>query len=98
MCLEHYSEALSDCSSGLTYPAPTAARKQSVVDAERLFSPNLAEFMKKKGYDYEARYFTTIWNWRRACDERGLRELERCKFNYIVPVLVPGTGGVDAVV
>ena len=63
-----FTEALSDPSSGLT-------RKQSVVDAECLFSP-------KQGYDYEARYITTIWNWRRASDERGLSSLQRCKYNY----------------
>ena len=38
--------------------------------------------MKKKGYLYEAKYIETVWNWRRACDERGLSELQRCKFDY----------------
>ena len=33
--LERYAEALSDPSSGLTYPAFVGSRKQSVVDAER---------------------------------------------------------------
>lgn len=72
-------EALSDVSSCLTYPAP---RKQSVIDAERLFSPELAQFMRKHEYHYEAMYTETINNWRRACDQRGLSELQRCKFNY----------------
>ena len=80
--LERFVEALSDPSSDLTYPALTGARKQSVVDAERLFNPNLTAFMNKKGYEYEARYTETIWNWRRACDARGLKELQRCKFNH----------------
>ena len=64
-------EALSDPSSGLTYPALTGARKQSVVDAERLFSPDLVAFMHKKGYQYEfeTKYIETVCNWRRACDE-----------------------------
>lgn len=53
-------EALSDISSGLTYPALTGARKQSVVDAERLFSPDLVAFMHKKGYLYEAKYIETV--------------------------------------
>ena len=75
-------EALSDPSSGLTYPALTGARKQSVVDAERLFNPNLTAFMYQKGYHYEAKYTEAIWNWRRACDERGLTELQRCRFNH----------------
>ena len=82
MQLEHFSQALSDPSTELTYPALTGARKQSVVDAERLFNPNLAAFMRKNGYEYEAKYIETIWNWRRACDERGLPELQRSKFNH----------------
>ena len=28
------------------------------------------------------KYVEAIWNWRRACDHRGLSELERCRFNY----------------
>ena len=75
-------EALEDPSSGLTYPAVTGARKQSVLDAERLFSPDLADFMSNKGYQFEANYIRAIWNWRRAGDERGLSERERSKFNY----------------
>ena len=66
---------LSDPSSGLTYPALTGARKQSVVDAERLFNPDLTAFMRQKGYKYETRYTEIIWNWRRSCDECGLSEL-----------------------
>ena len=80
--LECFVEALSDPSSGLMYPALTGARKQSVVDAERLFNPDLTAFMKQKGYEYEARYTEIIWNWRRSCDERGLSELQQCRFNY----------------
>ena len=67
------------CLNRLTYPALT---KQSVIDAERLFNPDLAAFMGQKGYDYEAGYIQTVWNWRRACDERGLNELQHSKFNY----------------
>lgn len=52
------------------------------MDAERLFSPKLAEFMERNGYTFEARYIRIIWNWRRASDERGLSSLERCRFNY----------------
>ena len=80
--LERYAEALSDPSSGLTYPAFVGSRKQSVVDAERLFSPKLAAFMEKKGYTFEANYIRIIWNWRRASDERGLTSLQRSQFNY----------------
>ena len=38
--------------------------------------------MKNKGYTYEHKYTEAITNWRRACDERGLSELTRSKFNY----------------
>lgn len=80
--MERYVEALSDVTSGLSYPVLVGSRKQSVMDAERLFSPSLAHFMEKKGYQFEARYITVLWNWRRSCDERGLSELQRCRFNY----------------
>ena len=85
--LERFVEALSDPSSGLTYPALTGSRKQSVVDAECFFNPDLVTYMSVtymsgKGYDYEADFVKTICNWRRACDERGLSERERSKFNY----------------
>ena len=80
--LERFVEALSEPTSGLTYPSLTGSRKQSVVDAERLFSPDLANFMDEKGYHFEANYIRTIWNWRRASDERGLNECTRSKFNY----------------
>lgn len=77
-----FKEAYDDTTTGLTRAALTGERKQSVVDAERLFGPNVAEFMRKRGYHYELKYVETIWNWRRACDQRGLSELERCRFNY----------------
>jgi len=73
---------LNDPNSGLTYPAFTGSRKQSVVDAERLFDPKLALFMEKRGYNFEAKYIRTVWNWRRASDERGLSSLQRCRYNY----------------
>ena len=69
-------EALQDPASGLTYLALTGARKQSIVDAKRLFSPDLEKFMIGKGYQFEATYIRTIWNWRRAGDEQGLKERE----------------------
>ena len=79
--LLHFKAAYDDPSTGLTLAALTGTRKQSVTDAERLFSPGVAEFTKK-GYSYEYKYIKAISNWRRACDERGLSELERCRFNY----------------
>ena len=53
-----------------------------MVDAERLFNPDLVVFMGEKGYKFEANYLETIWNWRRACNERGLSELQRSRYNY----------------
>lgn len=38
--------------------------------------------MLKHDYTYEAKYVRIIRNWRRACDERGLSSIQRCKFNY----------------
>ena len=80
--LERYVEALQDRTSGLTLPVLTGTRKQSVVDAERLFNPHLAKFMQSKGYEFEAKYIEVIWNWHCACDQRGLTELQRCRYNY----------------
>ena len=42
----------------------------------------MANYMQKKGYQFEEKLIRTVANWRRACDERGLTELQRCKFNY----------------
>ena len=69
-------------------------RKQSVQDAERMFSLPLADFMKRKGYDKEAEYISAVNGWRRAFDERGLSSLQRCRLNfkflnYILDDLMP---------
>ena len=80
--LHCFKEAYDSATTDLTLAALTGARKQSVVDAERLFGPHVVEFMKEKGYTYEHKYCEAILNWRRACDQRGLSELERCQFNY----------------
>ena len=87
-------ETLQDESSGLTYPALVGLRKQSVLDAERLFSLSLADFMDRKGYKAEAKYIRVVNGWRRACDQRGLSEHERSKLNdnlldYILDDLMP---------
>ena len=65
----------------MTYPALVRTRKQSVEDAETLFSPSLLKFMEKKGYKYEAKYIGAVLGWREACDKCGLTELERCRRN-----------------
>ena len=80
--LERFTEALHDESSGLTFPALTGQREQSVQDAEILFSESVEKFMEKNNFSYEAKYIRTIRNWRHSCDERGLSSLQRCKFNY----------------
>ena len=80
--LDRFTEALYDEESGLTFPALTGQRKQSVRDAENLFSKGVEDFMKRKGYTYEEKFVRCIRNWRRACDERGLPSLQRSRFNY----------------
>ena len=52
--LEQFTEVMYDEKSGLTCPALTGQRKQSVRDAEILFSEGVQEFMERKGYYYEA--------------------------------------------
>ena len=66
----------------LTFPALTGQRKQSIRDVEILFSKNVEKFMETKGYTFEAKYIRTIRKWRLACDKRGLRQLERCRYSY----------------
>ena len=63
-------------------------------DAERLFSLDMVSFMEKKGYTYEAKFIRVVCNWRHAHDERGLTELQRCRYNYeflnfIIEELIP---------
>lgn len=60
--LERFVESLQNPELGRTLPVLTGPRKQSVVDAERLFSLELATFMHAKGYDFEAEYIETVWN------------------------------------
>ena len=80
--MERFVEALQDSSSGLTYAALTGQKKkQSVRDAELLFSANLASFMDSQGYTFEAKFIRIILNWCRACD-KGLSELQRSRYNY----------------
>ena len=82
MSLERFVEALLSPSAKLTYSALSGARKQSVQDDERIFSTDMEDFMKSKGYDIEATYISVIGNWRRSCDQRGLSQLQRCRYNY----------------
>ena len=38
--------------------------------------------MEKNKYKFEARYVRAIRHWRLACDQRGLTQLQRCRYNY----------------
>ena len=89
-----YLAALNDPSTGLTYTALSGVRSQSVEDAERLFGEGVIIFLRSKGYSYESRYISTVHNWRRACDERGLSDEERRLYNsefmdFILDELMP---------
>ena len=92
--LERFVEALEDPKTGLTYLALTGVRKQSVEDVERLFGQGVIDFMKDKNYEEEAEYLQKIMNWRRAIDERGLKEEKRQQYiteilDYIISDLMP---------
>ena len=63
----------------------TGVRKQSVEDVERLFGQGVIDFMKDKNYEEEAKYLQKVRNWRRAIDERGLKEEKRLQ--YIIEFL-----------
>ncbi len=78
----NWTEALSDSTSGLTYSALTGVRKQSVSDADRMFSNSLCQWLQRKGHQAEAKFVGVINNWHRAADERGLSEVERSHYNY----------------
>ena len=82
MQMDRFTEALYDEDAGMTFPALTGQRKQSVQDAEILFSEGVERFMKRKGYKYEEKFVRIIRNWRRACDQCGLSSRQRSKFNY----------------
>ncbi len=87
-------EALQSPGTGLTYPALTEVRKQSVQDVERLFGPGVIAFMTSGSYNTGAKYLSIIRNWRRAIDERGLEETQRQQFlqdfkEYICEDLMP---------
>lgn len=80
--LERFADALYDESANLIYTALTDRRKQSIRDVEILFSSSVADFMSRSNYEYEAHYMNVIRTWRLSCDERGLSQLQRCRFNY----------------
>ena len=57
LALEHFVEALSDPSNNLTYTPLTGERKQSVQDAECLFSLNM---VSHEEYQYEENFIGVI--------------------------------------
>lgn len=69
--LERFNEALNCGVKGLTYPALTGQRKQSVTDAERLLSPLVLKWMETKGYEEEAKLVRVCLDCHRSSDVRG---------------------------
>lgn len=79
---EAFVEAMRSPNTGLTYTALPGKRKQSVVDAEKLLSYNVAEFFRQKGYCKEYEYVKVIAQWHEASDGRGISQLQRCRYNH----------------
>ena len=77
-----FDAAMMDPNTGLTHAALVGERKQSVPDAEKMFSYLAAKFLREHGYETEAYYVETVAGWHEAADGRGLTELERCRKNY----------------
>lgn len=77
---EAFNDALHDPESGLTYAALIGKRKQSLKDAERLLSKHVADSLRRKGHDQEARHVLLIANWHEASDGRGLSQLKRSQY------------------
>lgn len=92
--LEKFVEALHHPETGLTYPALSGVRKQSVEDVERLFGECVIKFMEDHKYEPERKYLRIVRDWRRAVDERGLPELERLQYcveflEFLIADLIP---------
>lgn len=54
----------------------------------------MVEWMEEKGYTLEATHLRVVRGWRRACDERGLSDTQRHRYNmdflnYILDELMP---------
>ena len=79
---EPFEAALMDKSTRLTHAALVGLRKQSVLDAERLLSHHVADFLERIGHAVEAEYVRTVACWHEASDGRGLTELQRSRYNY----------------
>ena len=81
--------ALHDPSTGVTDAVLSDARKQSVVDAERLLSHHVAPHMKEKGFTDEAKYVKTTADWHEASDGRGIPEASQRMLQYLVEDWLP---------
>ena len=62
---------------------------------ELLFGQGVIDFMKDKNYKEEPEYLPKIRNWRRAIDERGLKEEKHQQYiteflDYIISDLMYG--------
>ena len=79
---EAFVEAMRSPNTGLTYTALAGKRKQSVIDAERLLSYHVANFVREKGYEKEYQYVTVVTQWHEACDGRGISQLKKSRYNY----------------
>ena len=79
-----FDEVLLDSKSGLTHAALIGKRKQSLVDAERLLSYHVVKSLRRHGHDREAKHVKVIANWHEASDGRGISQLLRCKYNYLM--------------
>jgi len=58
---------------------------------EILLSQNMVAFMS---YVFMAKYIQVMVNWRQSCDERGLSQLQWCRYNnqllqYLLDGLMP---------
>lgn len=61
---------------------PLLVKDQSVEDAEKLLSYQVALSMEQNNFESEAEYVRTIAGWHESSDGRGLTQLQRSKFNY----------------
>lgn len=76
----YFKEALHDPKTGLTYEALMGKNKQSVPDCERLISPAVVSFLRERGDEEGARVLSTISNWHKAVDGRGIDEETRSSY------------------
>ena len=53
-------------------------------DAEHLLSYNVVRSLERHGKNEEAAFIQIIAQWHEASDGRGLSQLERCRYNYLM--------------